>query len=70
MYFLTLKDQFDNLTSGQVWSRSGQGQIMTQVGQYANFLKRLDEPSRLAPFARLYLHPVATRRRKTDYDLI
>ena len=35
---------------------------MTQVGRYAiaHPPKRLDESSRLAPFARLYLHPVAT----------
>ena len=33
---------------------------MTQVGQYAHPLKQLDEPSRLATFARLHLHPVAT----------
>ena len=31
----TLKGQFENLTSGQIRSRPGQGQIMTQVGQYA-----------------------------------
>ena len=51
--------------SGQVMSsqdliKSGQGQVMTQVGQYAYLSKRLDEPSRLAPFARLYLHPVTS----------
>ena len=59
MHFLTLKGQFQNLTSGQ-------GQIMTQVGQYAYRPKRFDEPSRLAPFARLNLHPVASYWRKTD----
>ena len=48
MYFLTLEDQFKNLTSGQVRSRSDQGQAMTQVGQYAYILKRLDETGRLA----------------------
>ena len=72
MYFLTLKGEFQNLTSGQVWSRSGQGQIMTQLGQYAHPLKQLGQPSRLAPFARLYLHPVATYWRKrivTSFDL-
>ena len=53
MYFLTLKGQFENLTTDQVMSRSGQGQIMTQVGQYAHPMKRLDEPSHLTPFARL-----------------
>ena len=33
---------------------------MTEVGQYAYLPKRLNEPSRLAPFALLYLHPVAS----------
>ena len=50
--------------------RSGQGQVMTQVGQYAYLPRRLDEPSRLARFARLYLHPVASYWRKMDCDLI
>ena len=50
--------------------RSGQGQIMIRVGQYAHYPKRLDESSRLAPFTRFYLHPVATNWRKTDCDLI
>ena len=58
------------MTSGQVRLRPGQGQIMTQVGQYAHPLNRLDEPGRLAPFARLYLHPVATYWRKADCDVI
>ena len=61
-----LFDLEENLTSGQVRSRSGQGQIMTQIGQYGHPLKRLDEPSRLAPFARHYLHPVVTYWRKMD----
>ena len=63
-----LKSQFQNLTSGQV--RSGQGEVMTQVGQYACLLKRLDEPCRLEPFARLYLQPVTSYWRKTDCDLM
>ena len=33
--------------------RSCQGQVMTHVGQYAYLSKSFDEPSRLAPFARL-----------------
>ena len=33
---------------------------MTQVGQYAHSLKRLDQSSRLTTFARLYLNLVAT----------
>ena len=58
----------------QIRSMSGQGQIMIQVGLYANPLKRLDKPSRLAPFAGLYLHSVATsfcreRRIVTSFDL-
>ena len=50
--------------------RSGQGQVMTQVGQYAYLPKRLDEPGHLAPFERLYLHPVSSYWRKTDCNLI
>ena len=50
--------------------RSGQGQVMTQAGQYAHLPKRLDEPCRLASSARLYLHPVASYWRKTDCDLM
>ena len=65
-----LKSQFRILTSGQVRTKSGQGQIMTQVGQYAYYPKRLDQPSRLALFARIYLHPVATYSRKAVFDLI
>ena len=68
MYFLTLKGQFENLASGQV--TLGQCQIVTQVGQYAHRPKRLDEPSCLAPFARLYIHPVATYWRDMDCELI
>ena len=45
---------------------SGQGHVMTQVGQFAFLPKRLDEPSILARFARLCLHPVASYWRKTD----
>ena len=37
--------------------RSGQGQVMIQVGQYEHLPKWLDEPSRLASLVRL--HPVA-----------
>ena len=47
-----------DLRSGQV--KSGQDQIMTQADKYAHTQKRLDKPSRVAPFAHLYLHPVAT----------
>ena len=49
--------------------RSGQGQVMTQVGQHAYLPNRIDEPSRLAPFARLYLHSVTSYWLKTDCDL-
>ena len=74
--FFTLKGQFDNLTSGQVRSRSGQVKVMSRSDhdlsrcQYAHHPKRLHEPSRLAQFAGLYLHPVATNWRKTDCHLI
>ena len=68
--YFTLKGQFQNLTSGQVRSRSGQRQVTTGVGQYAYLPRRLDEPSRLAPFARLYLHPVVIYWQKQDFDLI
>ena len=50
--------------------RSGQGQVMTEVDQYAYLPKRIDEPSRLALFLRLYLHPVECFWRKPDFDLI
>ena len=43
---------------------------MTQISQYANLPKWIDELSRLTPFARLYLYPVAAYWRKTDCDLI
>ena len=45
---------------------------MAQVGQYAqaHLPKWLDEPSRLAQFASLHVHPVASFWRKTDCDLI
>ena len=56
--------------SFKFYFRSGQGQIMTHVGQCARPPKWLDKPSGLAPFARLYLYPVATCWRKTDCDLI
>ena len=49
--------------------RSGQGQVMTQVGQYVYLPKRLNEPSRLAPFARLFLRPVASYWRNMDCDV-
>ena len=70
---LTLRGQFQNLSSGQVRSRSGHGQIMTQICQYACHAKQLDEPSRLAPFARLYLHRVVTYWQGmivTSFDII
>ena len=49
---------------------SDQGHVMTQVGQHAYLPKRLDEPSRLAPFARVYLHLVASYWRKTDCGIM
>ena len=49
---------------------SGQGQVMTEVGQYAYLPKLLDEPSRLTTFVSLYLHPVARHWRKQDFGLI
>ena len=47
--FWPSKDNF------KIWPqvRSDQGQVMAQVGKYAYLPKRLDELSRLAPFARL-----------------
>ena len=65
-YYSTLKCQAQNLTSGQVRSRSGHD----QVGQYAYLPKRLDELSRLASFALLYLRPVASCWRQTDCDVM
>ena len=43
---------------------------MTEMRQYAYLLTQFDELSRLAPIVRLYLHPVASHGRKTDFDLI
>ena len=60
----------------KIWPqvRSGQGQVMTQISQYANLPKRIDESSRLAPSACLYLHPVARliseNRIVTSFELI
>ena len=67
-----LKGQFQNLTTCQVRSRSS---LMTQVGHacvhaHVYLSKRLDEPSSLAPFASLYLHPVASYWRITCCDLL
>ena len=57
--------------SGHVRPMSDQGQFATEVGQYAHLPKRLDQPSRLAPFARrFYLNPVASYWRKPNFDLI
>ena len=56
----------------KIWPRvrSGQGQVMILVGQYSYLPKRLDEPSHLGIFACLYLHAVASyRRKRTDCDL-
>ena len=52
--------------SGQVRSRSGHDQSRSSV--YIS--KRPDEPSRLAQFARLYLHSVASYWRKTACGLM
>ena len=56
----------------KIWPhiRPGQGQVMSQVSQYAYQSKRIDEQSRWAPFARLYLHPVASYWRIVDCDLM
>ena len=60
--------------SFKIWPqvRSGQRQVTTGVGQYAYLPRRLDEPSRLAPFARLYLHLswfIGKNRTSTSFDL-
>ena len=65
---LNLKGQFQNLTSCQVKVRSRSDYDPSRSD--AHPLKRLDEPSLLAPFACLYLHPVATYWRKMDCDVI
>ena len=49
--------------------RSGQGQVMTEVGQYAYIPKRLDESSRFAPFARLLSRVIGENRILTSFDL-
>ena len=48
----------------------GRSWLMTQIGQYAYLPKFPHKPNRLAPFARLYLHSVASYWRKTDCHLI
>ena len=65
----TLKYQYQNLTSGQVRSRSGHDPSRPIINMHTHLPKRLDEPSRLAPFASLYPHPVTSYWRKTDCDL-
>ena len=54
----------------KIWHQVRSDQIMTQVGQNAYLPKRLDEPSRLAQLARLYLHSVASYWRNTDCGLM
>ena len=44
---MTLKDQGQNLTSGQ-------GHVVTQVGHFANVSMRLDERNTMRPLSRLY----------------
>ena len=66
MYFLTLKGQFENLTSGQVRSRLDHDPSRSMCTSS----EAACDPSRLEPFARFYLHPVATNWRKTECDLI
>ena len=48
MYSITLKEQGQNLTSGQ-------GHVVTQVGHIAYVSMRLDERNTLRPLSRLYL---------------
>ena len=48
MYSMTLKGQYQNLTSGQ-------GHVVTQVGHIAYESKRLDERNTMRPLTRLYL---------------
>ena len=42
---------------------------MTEVGQYVYLPEWIEGPGRLAPFARLYIHSVASYWRKPDFDL-
>ena len=48
MYSVTLKDQGQNLASGQ-------SHVVTQVGQFAYDSMRLDERNTIRPLPRLYL---------------
>ena len=48
MYSMTLKEQGQNLTSGQ-------GHVVTQIGHIAYESKRLDERKTMRPLSRLYL---------------
>ena len=60
MYSMTLKDQGQNLTSGQ-------GHVMTQVGHVVSM--RLDERNTMRPLSRLYLFWIKGYSQKTVGDL-
>ena len=62
IYMMTLKGQFQNLTSGQ-------GHMVTQVGHIAYESMRLDETNTLVPFSRFYLISIKSYWQQTIGDL-
>ena len=62
MYRMTLKDQGQNLTSGQ-------GHVVTQVGHIAYVSMRLDDRNTMRPLSRLYLFWIKSYSQKTVGDL-
>ena len=62
MYSMTLKGQGQNLTSGQ-------GYVVTQVGDIAYVSMRLDERNTLRPLSRLYLFWIKSYQQKTLGEL-
>ena len=60
IYRMTLKDQGQNLTSGE-------GHVVTQVGHVAYQSIRLEETNTMTPIPRLHLFPNASYRQKNGW---
>ena len=61
MYSMNLKGQGQNLNSGQ-------GHVVTQVGNIAYVSMRLDERNTIRPLSRLYLFLIKSYSQKTVGD--
>ena len=59
MYNMTLKDQGQNLTSGQ-------GHVVTQVGHIAYLSMRLDERNTMRPLSGLYRFGIKSYSQKKN----